>query len=644
MAVPANDRLGVSGAEKPSAAWNGAKTVFLVCAALLAFGLQVHPLADPDIYMHMRDGRYWAETGLKLGAEPFAYTVPDQPMDKIEVLFSVGLYGLWQLGGFRALIIVKALAMTLAFGLLGLLLYRRWPNLAVAAGLAAGVQLLPTLLFFFRERPYVSTYLFLALAMWLLDRFRSAPHRTLAEALRGLWWLPALTPLWANLHPGFIVLFVVLGAHLAEDGSAPLRSSRDAGASLRFQALGLASAAAFLTGALNPLGFGVYTYVFQHVGSEAFATFISEWNPPQFAKHWDFFLLLAAVWAVQAAGWRRWRLSDLLPLALFSYLAIQSYRHIPLFVLSALPPTVSLLRAWLSPAGRKPFLPLPRWSWLAGAGTALLCLAAAAALGRAARLTELPDYYPQAGVAWMKQHPSQGRWFAPMAWNGYLGWETHGEKQVFIDGRLMMFGGKVFDDYIRISTGDRQCLSLLDQYQIQGILSYSEDPTGHENHLKLFSRLVESGQWALVYWDHVCHVYVRRGGPNQPLIDRFEYRAVTPWKPSPYHFLLSDLDLTLQEIQRARAEAPGSYLPRFFEGQIYLNRNQNQDAEQMFREALALDPSLYTAYYNLGLVAIRQGKRAEAEKALRKALALRPKPEHQKEIMKLLDQVLGRTN
>lgn len=630
-------------ADRGAQSWSGAKTVFLICAAALSFGLHVHPLADPDIYMHMRDGRYWVETGLEMGAEPFAYTVPDKAMDKIEVLFSVGLYGLWQLGGPLALILAKALAMTLTFGLLGLLLYRRWPNLAVAAGAAVGVQFLPTLLFFFRERPYVFTYLFLALAMWLLERFRSAPARGLAGSLRRLWWLPALAPLWANLHPGFIVLFILLGAHLAEDGATLVRSSRDAGAAVRFQALGLASTAAFLTGALNPLGFGIYTYVFQHVGSEAFAMFISEWNPPQLGKHWDFFLLLAAVWLVQIAGWRRWRLSDLLPLAVFSYLAVQSYRHIPLFVLAALPATVSQARAWLPAAGRKLLPPLPQWTWLIGAGAALLLLAAAALLGRAADLSELRDYYPKAGVAWMKQQPCQGRWFAPMAWSGYLGWETHGNMQVFIDGRLMMFGGKVFDDYIRISTGDpRRCLALLDEYGIQGILSYSEDPTGHENHLKLFSRLVESGRWALVYWDHLCHVYVRRGGPNQPLIDQFEYRAVTPWKPSPYHFLLSDLDLTLQEIRRARAAAPASYLPPFFEGQIHLNRNQNDEAAQRFREALALDPSLYTAYYNLGLIAMRQGRRGEAEQVLRKSLSLRPKPEHQREILKLLDQALGK--
>ncbi|MEW6516520.1 MAG: tetratricopeptide repeat protein [candidate division FCPU426 bacterium] len=627
-----------------SPAWSGPKTFFLACALLLSFGLQVHPLADPDIYMHMRDGRYWVETGFQFGAEPFVYTVADKPMDKIEVLFSVGLYGLWHLGGFRALILAKALIMTAVFFLLGLILYRRWPNLAVAAGAAMGIQLLPTLLFFFRERPYLFTYLFLVLAMFLLERFRQAPRAPLGRSLLRLWWLPAITLVWANLHPGFIVLFVLLGAHVAEEAVTLVRSDRDDGARVCFQALGLAAAAAFLAGALNPLGFGVYTYVFQHVGSEAFAAFISEWNPPTFAKHGDFFVLLTLVWLGQLAGWRRWRVSDLLPLAVFSYLAVQSYRHIPLFILAALPPTVSQARNWLQAVTRRqPWPALPAWSWLAGGALALLLLTGTAALGRAGHLSELPDYYPVAGVAWIQQEPSSGRWFTPMAWSGYLGWETHGQKQVFIDGRLMMFGGKVFEDYIQISTGEpKLCQALLDQYDVQGILSYTDDPTGHENHLKLFSRLEESGQWALVYWDHICHIYVRRGGPNQALIDRFEYRAVTPWKPLPYCFTLSDMDATLKEIRHAQETTPASYLPWFFEGQIALNRNQNEEAVRAFQLALKLEPGLYTAYYNLGMIALRTGDSAGAEAMLRKSLSLNPKPEHRKEILKLLDRAQGK--
>ncbi len=619
-----------------------ARRIFVLAFIVMTFGIQIHPLADPDIYVHMRDGRYWVDTGFDFGPDPFAYTIPDKSIDKIEVLFSVGLHGLWQLGGFRLLILVKAALMTACFLLLGLLMYRRWPNWGVAIFLAAAIQLTPTLFLFFRERPYVFTYLFLLLSLLLMSNGSSAsgPGRTAAEKR---WWIiPALVPLWVNLHPGFLLLFGVLGAHLAEAFVLYLKSGQKDQAALgRIRTLAVIALLSFLSGALNPLGFSIYTYAFQHLGSEAFARFITEWNPPQFAKHYDFFLLLGLVWALQLFTLRRARIADLLLLTAFSYLSLSSYRNVPLFIFAALPPVVGQARELLQRLGprRLTFPGGPRLWYGSGAAALLAVLAIAVASSRAGALRELPDYYPKNGIRWLTVQSLPGRVFAPMAWNGYLGWRTNGQTKVFMDGRLMLFAEGVFEDYIMISTGaPKKCLPLLDQYAIQVILTYTEDPTGHENHLKLFSRLSESGQWALVYWDHICHIYLRRTEANAPMIREHEYRAVTPWKPSPYHFDLSDLDATYREVRRAAQAAPESYLPLFFEGQLLMNQRSFAEATATFQSSLALEPNQYTAHYNLGSIYYQVQEWAEAEKHLRAALAANPGSGHRREIMKLLEK------
>ena len=48
-------------------------------------------------------------------------------------------------------------------------------------------------------RPHVFTFLFLAIALWLIDADRLAPSRR-------IWMLVPLTAVWANLHGGFLAL------------------------------------------------------------------------------------------------------------------------------------------------------------------------------------------------------------------------------------------------------------------------------------------------------------------------------------------------------------------------------------------------------------------------------------------------------
>ena len=54
------------------------------------------------------------------------------------------------------------------------------------------------------DRPYVITYLLLALTLAMLER------------RRGLWLLPPIFVFWANVHGGFFMGWVLLGAYCGE--------------------------------------------------------------------------------------------------------------------------------------------------------------------------------------------------------------------------------------------------------------------------------------------------------------------------------------------------------------------------------------------------------------------------------------------
>jgi tetratricopeptide (TPR) repeat protein len=592
--------------------------ILILSLLVLAGGLLIHPLGDPDVYLHLRDGRYLIESGLQVSNDPFSYSASDQPFDKIEMLFRVGIYLAWKIGGYNFLILLKALAMTMALFLLGLLVYRRWPHFGVTAFLM-GLAVLAPLVRFFPERPYVFTYLFLPLVLLWLEEYRSADPAAEPKAGKKLMLIPVLGILWVNLHPGFIVLFGFLGAQILEQGVHFLRT-RDFLAFRRLRCLSLTAGAAFLAGALNPMGFKVYAYVIRHIGASEFMQYITEWAPPTFMRVPSFFLLLGLAWLIQILCLRRARLSDLILLIVFSYLAVKSIRNIPLFVIAALPPLAGHLRdLWKQWVPRLSMtIKLRRMGLLAGSGLAALLLILAASLGYALRLEELPHIHPAAGLAWLQEHALKGRLLTHDRWGGYVGWMTHGKIKVFMDGRLELFGEELYADYRNIIYGEeKKCLALLDHYRIQGLL------ISPQNERQLFQRLRKSGRWAMVYWDHVSIMYVRREGLNNGLIEKFAYQAVDPVS-MPHFYNPAEPELALQEIRRAVQTAPHSYLPLSLEGSLLLINNDLNQARRVFEQALVLAPRHFDSHFNLGLVAYRENKLHEAEQHMRRVWRLCP--------------------
>ncbi|MBN1595260.1 tetratricopeptide repeat protein [candidate division FCPU426 bacterium] len=587
--------------------------LLILSMLLLAFGLLVHPLGDPDVFIHLRDGRYWVENKLHVGQDPFGYTIPDKPIEKVEVLFRIGIYLAYQIGGYSLLTIGKALAMTAAFLFVGILIYRRWQNLGVVWILLAAALLAP-MQRIFPERPYVATYLLLPWLLLLLDDYRRSEARQENTVFRHLWIIPVCIIPWANLHPGFTVFLGFLGVHVLEHAFQFWRT-QDVLFRRKALRLALIGGLSFLAGAFNPIGFSVYSFVLQTTSSHDFMKFLTEWAPPTFSREPVFFLLLGAVWVVQLLAVRRLRLSDLLPMAVFSYLAVKSYRNIPLFLISALPPFADHLSfLWHK---YFPALHLKAF-WRSrilciGAGLTFSVLIWATITGYAFRLGLIPGMYPGKALAWLLDHPLRGRLLTHDIWGGYTGWMTEGRIQVFIDGRFPLFGEKLYSDYRKMIWGDPHlCLSLLDFYHIQGLL------VSPKNEIRLYQQLWNSKNWALVYWDDVASLYVRKSKDNQSLLEPFQYFAVDP-KHNPY-FNPGNPELALQESRRAAEINPDSFLPWFFAAELSLRLGRKTEAHNYFMEVLKRAPGHVGSLHNLGVMAWQEQNYHDAERYLRKVL------------------------
>jgi hypothetical protein len=164
---------------------------------------------DTDIWYHLNGGRYLFEHGHPPRESFFSFLEPPRPFVDYYWGFQALVYGLYSLGGYHALVVLRAL---LFLGILSLILLFLFRNESGRQSLLTW----PALLFYvacpllilrcFLLRPHCTTYLFIILFLYLLE---FAPRRA--------WWLPPLAVLWCNFH-GVVypILFLIAGAYLVD--------------------------------------------------------------------------------------------------------------------------------------------------------------------------------------------------------------------------------------------------------------------------------------------------------------------------------------------------------------------------------------------------------------------------------------------
>lgn len=262
---------------------------------------------------------------------------------------------------------------------------------------------------------------------------------------------------------------------------------------------------------------------------------IQEWMPPFFSLSFSFWLL--ALFS-SLFVYRYWKKLNLLMVAFYIVCflaALSSSRHIPFFVLIALPLTMQSLALFQLevhhiPQGRmrlkKVFLGLCVVSFL-------LCTPDIWRLFIAS--SDLPS---QKSVVYLKEHMTRGEIFAPYGWGGYLLWQVPGKK-VFIDGRMPSWrraiaptgeSSNAFKEYQQFLAGQVSFARTVEYYHITTIILPVTQPPipgslidayltwGNKTlglslpESVLFARLrerVERAGWKRVYQDNEVRIYRR---------------------------------------------------------------------------------------------------------------------------------------
>src|SRR5208282_3285636 len=322
-------------------------------AAILLLGLlamTARTATDPDLWWHLRTGQWIVEAGHVPHSDPFSFTRAGQAWVSHEWLSEVAFYELWKHAGPPALIVFSAVITTAGF----LLLYlrclsrggqRHWAAAATALGALAAA---PS----WGARPQMFTFTLASLLLWLLERGENRPKL--------LFWIPPLFLLWLNLHAGFALgpaLLFAYGVGIIVEtavGNTAWHEARP----IILRVLLLLLACLILV-PLNPSGAQLYRYPFDTLRSHGMRSLIGEWRSPDF--HQALYVPFLIVWLLVLTALASCRVRPkgrmIVPLLLTSFAALDAARHIPIFVLVAIP----VIAAALPAASSSLFLAVSRW-------------------------------------------------------------------------------------------------------------------------------------------------------------------------------------------------------------------------------------------------------------------------------------------
>jgi hypothetical protein len=619
---------------------------------LLVLALDVTPITNNDIFLHLRTGALVLETGRVPHADDYSALARGRPFVAHEWLAGV-VFRLAQVAGggtgFDALILFKCLVALVLCGVLYRAAIDSGAAPAVSLACLAFVMILAAARFL--ERPHILAWLLLGLFLASLARRRS--RRAAGGPGGGLLILIPLQVLWANIHGSFLLgpgVVVLAAAAEAMEGLGlvpwPGAEAAAAGAERRREAMRLMALAAGLglASLLNPYGVALLRFPFELTGS-VFMDLIYEWQPPYSSQfRTTYMAIYYAVWAVagfavMAAALRRSRRTGAPPAGLFPFLVFAAFfalslrmnRNVTDFALATVPGVAGLF-TWILPG--RPDRPGPeegRLSRRAGAWVAAILLGLAAWFAVAGYAYSpsgarrpglgLGRSIPVAAADYVARNGIRGNCFNTYSAGAYLAYRFYPAVRVGMDSRNDVYGEALYADYaIALSSADGLARMLA---RLDATFVFLEWP---QSHLATTAAALGAipGGWRPVYFDDVAVVYLGEQGPYAGLAARDGFRLLDPSLFRPGSWSEAQAAAVLPEADRAIAASGGSCIARVMRIEALSVLGRSDEARKEEALLVAEDPPLAHIHALLGLGHLARGERSEAAARFRRALAFNP--------------------
>ena len=501
-AVPAAPPLVVPAWLKPA--------IVLLAAALLFVWFSPE-VADSDTWWQLRTGQYIVQTHKLAVPDPFAFTTrdagaayPDEPIVRHfnlthEWLAEAIFYLVYAAGGFTGMVAFRALLLMGVCAFSGLVAFKRTNSFywAVAAAVAVGTVANR----YTHDRPFLFTFL-LASATFAILEYR-----------RYLWALPPMFLLWANLHGGFFVGWVILGVYCAE-----AIIHRGAKLTPEDRKLFLISAISLAVSTLNPNFLEPLRMTMLYRQSKLQVR-LWEWQHTALWPLEPFQVMLFAGIAVMLVAARRVRFTDWIFFLGFAFAAFWAVRNVMLFAIVA-PFMIAAYFPWKRA--------LPPIGEFAAAALLVLGFGYAVAQGEGLQFRAAEWKYPFGAAKFLEDHHVTSPMLNSYVDGGFLMWRLWPQEKVFIDGRAL--SDRVFEDFTKIvyNAAGSDPRQLMAKWGIETIVLEGFEYTGGDPfRLVAVLGLDRPVEWHLVYWDDTAVIFMRHLPQGvAPLDNRYALNAM----------------------------------------------------------------------------------------------------------------------
>ena len=553
--------------------------------ALAVFLFSLFPITDFDIWFHLAEGKLMIQNWYFPYTDVFSYTAQGAPNYPNSWGFTAFSYAAFKLLGLDGLNIIKAAFPALIFCLIAFFLYRQ--KLLSWFGLIFPVAALFSMRESLSLRPHTFTYLPFAGFLLALSWYRDS------RSTKAICFLAGIQFFWVNIHassvwgPALAILF--LGAEYLKTHT--------------FHKKDVLLVLAVFSAASLHVFYGP-SYLFRIV-TEFFTPSaqapIREALPLTIETFFSFqgIILLFVPLLLFLAYKKRHYEFIVFPIALLavSFFNGRFLRDLTIFLAVAVPLYIPMCETWFHTTllrGAK----IPSWIGPFALGIllfVLFLLAKNSPLGIGLGLEKFA--YPVKAVQFLQENRilelSKSNLYHTYNFGGYLMW-TNQPYGVYIDGRVRPYHGEVFNRYWDNFEGGRTWMDTVQRYHIGAALmtlAHTDGTTIYNDSSRMFPK----EEWALVYYDDIAALYVRRMDELQQFIQQNEYTILKPQALDlSYLQEYAKSEKSFQEargeVQRGLSTNPDSYRLHFTAAYLYSLAGLNNQMREELEKTLKINP------------------------------------------------------
>jgi hypothetical protein len=463
--------------------------LFLIMALALCFG-HAPVLGDPDTAWHLAAGDLIRAQGSIPTYDPWSFTTQGQRWYNLSWLFDASASALVNKGGLSTLYAVTLLVFAGTITCMASQCLRRGASVT-----AVGMVLLPVVCAVY---PGVLARPNLCSVVCTLVFYRVLQRHNASAGVRGLLVLPPLMALWANLHGGFLLAFLMLAVFVA---AALLE--RNYKHALYCAGITLACLAASL---INPYGAEIYYGAYKSLAATFDQQFVMEWKPVEIGHNVQMTLLLLVFLCLGNPQESRIPLADRVLGIIMMLLALSEARHGTIAALLIMPYLSlnltfmlheSRFGARLRRAENGIADDMRRNDNRITAAIMALCSIVFIALpyprdtlpatqtgqSQAPFVADRfpPDQFPVLEAHYALTHFPGMRFINHYNLGGYLDYIWRGRMKTFVDGRASsLFGKDVLRDYTDFMGSGDNASAIVARYRLDGAIM-PHDPTGQDS-------------------------------------------------------------------------------------------------------------------------------------------------------------------